>query len=149
MNLSPHTIARWWRDDAFRNLVDELTVATGIAQKAERLRIAKQVVRQKMMTERWSKKDLLDWLKFAREEMSDSSPVTNVNLLIANSFNNLPPELRPAAYLELAKVLFQGPHGEIDPELLSRFATRETFDLDALLGGAGENAEDTSDSEAE
>lgn len=136
MGLAPGTVARWMRSDNFRALVDELTVATGIAAKAERLRIAKQVIRQKMRSEAWSKKDLLDWLKYTREETTEESPAVNINLLVANSFNSLPPEQRPAAYLELAKALFRGSAGPESVDLLSQLSSRNAVDLNSLLGGS-------------
>jgi len=111
LGLSPHTVARWKRNNDFQALVDELTAATGVAAKAERIRVAKQVVRQKMRSESWSKKDLLDWLRYIKEETAEGSPAVNINLLIANSFNQLPPEQRPAALLELARSLFAGSSG--------------------------------------
>lgn len=127
LQINPQTIARWLRNDSFRSLVDELTVATGIAQKAERLRIAKQVVRQKMLSQNWSKKDLLDWLKYIKEETTEANAAVNINLLIANSFNSLPPEVRPAAYLELARSLFRGSSGPGNLELLNPRGPLFTF----------------------
>jgi len=111
LSLHPHTITRWKRNNDFQALIDELSAATGAASKAERIRIAKRVVRQKMQSESWSKKDLLDWLRYIREETVEENPAVNVNLLIANSFNQLPPEQRPAAMLELARSLFAGSSG--------------------------------------
>ena len=63
------TVARWVADPEFSAEVDRLTHMTGIAMRAERLRIVMRVVRQKTkdgvaVTE----KDLLDWLKYAQGE---------------------------------------------------------------------------------
>jgi len=111
LDISITTLNRWIRNPDFQSLVDELTVASGLAQKAERIRIAKQVVKQKMQSDRWSKKDLLDWLEFIRDETTEANSAVNINLLVANTFNSLPPESRPAAYLELARSFFKGSGG--------------------------------------
>jgi hypothetical protein len=66
---STKTIQRWMADIEFSAEVDRLSVLTGIASKAERLRIAKRVIKQKIDTDFIStEKDLLDWLKFAQAE---------------------------------------------------------------------------------
>lgn len=50
--------------------VDRLSLMVGIASRAERLRIAKRVIRQMVRDDNyvWTEKDLLDWLKFAQGE---------------------------------------------------------------------------------
>ncbi len=48
--------------------VDRLSVMIGIASRAERLRFAMRVVRQKTKGNIETDKDLLDWLKFAQSE---------------------------------------------------------------------------------
>lgn len=63
------TIYRWMLDIEFSAEVDRLTLMVGIASRAERLRLAKRVIRQQdhagmLITD----KDLLDWLKFAQSE---------------------------------------------------------------------------------
>ena len=63
------TIQRWMADIEFSAEVDRLTLMVGIASRAERLRLAKRVIRQQdhgglLITD----KDLLDWLKFAQSE---------------------------------------------------------------------------------
>lgn len=67
--VSERTVHRWLADPEFSAEVDRLTHMTGIAMRAERLRIVMRVVRQKTkdglaVTE----KDLLDWLKYAQGE---------------------------------------------------------------------------------
>ena len=67
--MDRRTVARWVADPEFSAEVDRLTHMTGIAMRAERLRIVMRVVRQKTkdgvaVTE----KDLLDWLKYAQGE---------------------------------------------------------------------------------
>src|SRR5689334_3338666 len=66
---SPRTIYTWLQHPDFSAEVDKLTLMMGIASRAERLRIAKRVVRQRVQDEHVdSDKDLLDWLKFAQSE---------------------------------------------------------------------------------
>lgn len=63
------TIQRWLEHPDFAAEVDRLSVMTDIASRAERLRIAKRVVRQFTKDEKIETvKDILDWLKFAQSE---------------------------------------------------------------------------------
>jgi hypothetical protein len=68
--VSDRTIRHWLAETEFRTEVDRLTLMIGIASRAERLRIAKRIVRDKMAqdVESRTEKDLLDWLKFAQSE---------------------------------------------------------------------------------
>lgn len=66
--IGDRTIYRWLEDAAFVEEVDRLSVMVDIASKAERMRIARRVVKQKLAQETLSDRDLLDWLRFAREE---------------------------------------------------------------------------------
>jgi transcriptional regulator with XRE-family HTH domain len=82
------TIHRWLSNIEFSAEVDRLSLMTGIASKAERLRIAKRVITQKtdlgfISTE----KDLLDWLKFAQSE-TDGIKLDLASLLAAVSEND-------------------------------------------------------------
>lgn len=66
---SDRTIRLWLAEVEFSAEVDRLTLMVGIASKAERLRLAKRVIRQAdhgglIITDR----DLLDWLKYAQSE---------------------------------------------------------------------------------
>lgn len=67
---SSKTIQRWMADMEFSCEVDRLSLMVGIASKAERLRLAKRVIRQKLEANGTpiSDKDFLDWLKFAQSE---------------------------------------------------------------------------------
>ena len=69
-NVSDRTIRRWLTDTEFAAEVDRLSLMTGISSRAERLRIAKRVIRQKVddATGAETERDLLDWLKFAQSE---------------------------------------------------------------------------------
>jgi hypothetical protein len=59
------TIQRWLQLPEFSEEVDRLVFLTGIARKAERLKITKRIARNLGDT---TEKDLLDWLKFAQSE---------------------------------------------------------------------------------
>jgi hypothetical protein len=64
------TICNWLCVTAFVAEVDRLSCMIDISSRAERLRIAMRVVRQKVHTDGRlvSHKDLLDWLKYAQSE---------------------------------------------------------------------------------
>jgi len=64
------TIQRWYADIEFSTEVDRLSLMVGIASRAERLRLAMKVIRQKVAKEGaiQTEKDLLDWIKFAQSE---------------------------------------------------------------------------------
>jgi ParB-like chromosome segregation protein Spo0J len=69
IGISRSTVSRWKRKLEFAQEVDRLSLMADIAGRAQRLRIAMRVVRDKMpdgvpSTDR----DLLDWLKFAQSE---------------------------------------------------------------------------------
>lgn len=63
--INERTIRRWMAIPEFAEEVDRLTFMTGIAAKAERLRMAKRVV---AAFELRTEKDLLDWLKYVQSE---------------------------------------------------------------------------------
>lgn len=69
VGVAERTLYRWQTDINFSAEVDRLSLMLGVAARAERLRMAQRVARQKSLggiieTE----KDLLDWLKFAQSE---------------------------------------------------------------------------------
>ena len=69
VGVAERTVYRWLADVDFAAEVDRLSLMVGIASRAERLRIAQRVVRQKVERELIeTDKDLLDWLKFAQGE---------------------------------------------------------------------------------
>lgn len=63
--VSDRTIRRWLEDAEFSEEVDRLTFLTGVAHKAERLRLAKRAINQLGIR---TEKDLLDWLKYMQSE---------------------------------------------------------------------------------
>jgi hypothetical protein len=73
---------RWKKHPEFQRKIDEIIQDIDIAQKSERIRIAKKVIRQKMEQDahNLSKKDLLDWLKYVGEEMGDYSEHKDINI---------------------------------------------------------------------
>jgi transposase len=97
--VTDRTIRRWLALPEFGEEVDRLTLITGIARKAERLKIAKRMTRR---LENFTEKDLLDWLKYAQSETE------GIRLGLA-------PEL--AALLKNAGLLAEGGSGRtIDAE---------------------------------
>ena len=69
VGVSRRTITRWKADTDFMTEVDQLTLMSGVSLRAERLRIAMRVIRQKVSEERIKTgKDILDWLKYAQGE---------------------------------------------------------------------------------
>ena len=65
VKVSEKTIDRWKRDTEFSEEVDRLSLMVGMASRAERLRLAKRIIRTKSES---TKKDLLEWVKFAQSE---------------------------------------------------------------------------------
>jgi uncharacterized protein YjcR len=68
IGVSDRTIRRWKADIEFSSEVDRLSLMTDIASRAERLRIAKRIVRDLSSKNRPTQKDLLEWLKYAQSE---------------------------------------------------------------------------------
>jgi hypothetical protein len=72
--VKERTIYNWKNVPEFYEELNRLTLTTGIATRAERLRIAKRMIGkfEKLQGENESipltKKDLLDWLKYVAEE---------------------------------------------------------------------------------
>lgn len=67
--ISEATIYRWLRDPEFAEEADRLTLLIGIATRAERMRLIKRLIAQRVKGETIeSKADILDWLKFAQSE---------------------------------------------------------------------------------
>lgn len=68
VGVSERTIWRWRADTEFSQELDRLTLMVGIASRAERLRIAKKMVRIQLARQKPTQKDLLEWLKYAQGE---------------------------------------------------------------------------------
>lgn len=68
VRVNEKTIDRWKGDIEFAKEVDRLSVMVDISGRAERLRIAMRMVRIAMKKKNPTKKDLLDWLKYAQGE---------------------------------------------------------------------------------
>jgi len=69
INVTDRTIRNWLADERFAAEVDRLSLMVGIASRAERLRLANRIIRQKVkggIAE--TEKDLLDWVKYAQSE---------------------------------------------------------------------------------
>lgn len=69
VNINRATIYEWLKHPDFCAEIDRLSLMVSVASRAERLRIAMQVVKSKMKNEEPdTDRDLLDWLKFAQSE---------------------------------------------------------------------------------
>jgi hypothetical protein len=67
--VTDRTLRRWVADEEFSTEVDRLSLMIGIASRAERLRIANRVIREKIRGELIdTQKDILEWIKFAQSE---------------------------------------------------------------------------------
>ena len=66
--VSERTIKAWRANDEFMAEVDRLSVMVGLASRGERMRIAQRIARTLMKRGKPTRKDLLDWLKFAQSE---------------------------------------------------------------------------------
>lgn len=65
VGVSPRTITRWLTNPLFVAEVDRLSHMVNISSRAERLRLAMRVVKQKTRGDGpLTEKDLLDWLKY-------------------------------------------------------------------------------------
>jgi len=69
-NVAEKTIYEWLKEPEFLAEVDRLSLMVDVASRAERLRLAMRVVRQKILEDGTlsTRADLLDWLKFAQSE---------------------------------------------------------------------------------
>jgi len=70
VGVSDRTVRRWVANIEFSQEVDRLTHMFGLATRAERLRLAKRVIRERLSHTAIppSNKDLLDWLKYFQSE---------------------------------------------------------------------------------
>lgn len=67
--VTDRTVRNWLADEVFAAEVDRLSLMVGISSRAERLRLAMRVVKQKTAgNEVKTDKDILEWLKFAQSE---------------------------------------------------------------------------------
>ena len=69
VGITDRTIRRWKKELDFITEVDRLSLMIGISSRAERLRIAMRVIRQKVKEDKIeTKQDIIYWLKFAQSE---------------------------------------------------------------------------------
>lgn len=72
LKVSDRTIRNWLAETEFAEEVDRLTLMVGVAGRAERVRIAKRIVRHRLSMRPdgvpATRRDLLDWLKFIQSE---------------------------------------------------------------------------------
>lgn len=62
------TVARWKTNPEFDQEVDRLSLMVGVANRAERMKIAKRMIRKLATKQVPTHKDLLEWLKYAQGE---------------------------------------------------------------------------------
>lgn len=63
--VSDRTVFRWKNHPEFKYQLDGMSLEMGMANRANRMRLANRVIRSRQGL---SGKDLLDWLKFAQSE---------------------------------------------------------------------------------
>lgn len=103
VEIDDRTIRRWLADADFSAEVDRLSLMVGIASRAERLRLAMRVVRQRLNEDGTidTEKDLLDWLKFAQGETDgiklDLTAISEAASSLAESRSNRTPDKGSAA----------------------------------------------------
>lgn len=69
LEITDRVIRKWLAEPEFAAEVDRLSLMVGIAGRAERLRVAMRVVREKTRNGvPETEKDLLEWLKFVQSE---------------------------------------------------------------------------------
>jgi len=95
IGVATRSIDRWKCDSEFAQEIDRLSLMIGIAGRAERVRLAKRVVRQKMMQDKkgneilLTKADLLEWLKYVQSE-TDGVQLGLANLIAALAADDAP-----------------------------------------------------------
>lgn len=62
------TIDYWKSSIEFQTEIDRLSLMVGIANKGERLRLAKKIIRDLILKQHPTQKDLLEWVKYAQSE---------------------------------------------------------------------------------
>lgn len=68
VGVNSRTIDRWKSDIEFSQELDRLSLMVGIANRAERLRIAQRIARSLAKKQVQTHKDLLEWLKYGQSE---------------------------------------------------------------------------------
>ena len=66
--VSEREVYRWKKDIEFQTEVDRLSLMVGIANRGERLRLAKKIIRDLIGKQHPTQKDLLEWVKYAQSE---------------------------------------------------------------------------------
>ena len=68
VGVNTRTIDRWKANPEFSQETDRLALMVGISSRAERLKIAKRMIRKLAIKQVPTHKDLLEWLKYAQGE---------------------------------------------------------------------------------
>lgn len=91
------TLYNWLAHPEFSEEVDRLSLMVGIASKAERLRLAQRVIRNKCRSGiPETKADLLDWVKFAQSDTSGIKLEMVSAALASIDEQNTPPPTPPS-----------------------------------------------------
>jgi DNA-binding CsgD family transcriptional regulator len=80
LGVSEKTIDNWKREVEFKTRLDEVSLTVGVALKAERLRMANRIARKLASKKTPTRKDLLEWLKFAQSETDGNKVNVNANV---------------------------------------------------------------------
>ncbi len=89
--VTERTVRRWKQVPEFQVELDRLIVITDIGSRAQRILIAKQVVKQRMKNEVIeTDKDLLDWLKYVQSETDGIKLGLSQQFLAAITNNDQP-----------------------------------------------------------
>ena len=91
IGVSSRTIDNWKKHPDFQKELDNLSVMVGAASKAERMRIAKRIIRKldppdSKRRRAPTNKDLLDWLKYVQVEAEGAK--VNIDGLLELIANN-------------------------------------------------------------
>jgi hypothetical protein len=84
VDVNEKTIDRWKGDIEFSKEVDRLSLMLDISSRAERMRIAMRMVRKALKKKTPTRRDLLEWLKFAQGE-TDGIKLDLTSLLDAHA----------------------------------------------------------------
>lgn len=75
VGVDKRTICNWMQNPEFSAELDEFTVMFTLASKAERVRVMKRIIRQKINEDGTyqTKADLIDWMKLLKDEIGSLS----------------------------------------------------------------------------
>lgn len=100
--IPERTLYNWLSNPEFADEVDRLTLMTGIAARAGRVRIARRAIAQRIDADGvvLTKADILDWLKFVQSE-TDGSKSDIADKLAAILADRLPASFQDGEITDL------------------------------------------------